>query len=94
MATPSLPPHNKPSVPILQTVGVLALAENAIGSNAYKPMDIIRSRKGTMVEIGNTDAEGRLALADGKSQAATESRPHQGIAVLNPNGSLFFPRQP
>lgn len=46
-------------------VGVLALAENAIGSKAYKPMDIIKSRKGTLVEIGNTDAEGRLALADG-----------------------------
>lgn len=46
-------------------VGVLALAENAIGSKAYKPMDIIKSRKGTLVEVGNTDAEGRLALADG-----------------------------
>ena len=53
------------SIPIHQ-VGVLALAENAIGSKAYKPMDIIQSRKGTMVEIGNTDAEGRLALADGE----------------------------
>ncbi len=51
--------------PFISPVGVLALAENAIGSKAYKPMDIIQSRKGTMVEIGNTDAEGRLALADG-----------------------------
>lgn len=46
---------------------MLALAENAIGSKAYKPMDIIRSRKGITVEVGNTDAEGRLALADGET---------------------------
>ena len=46
-------------------VGILTLAENAIGSKAYKPMDIIKSRKGTTIEVGNTDAEGRLALADG-----------------------------
>lgn len=32
--------------------------------NAYRPMDIITSRKGLTVEIGNTDAEGRLVLAD------------------------------
>ncbi len=44
---------------------VLALAENAIGSRAYKPHAIITSHKGVTVEIGNTDAEGRLALADG-----------------------------
>lgn len=42
----------------------LALAENAIGSKAYKPSDILTSLKGYTVEIGNTDAEGRLCLAD------------------------------
>jgi len=45
-------------------VFVVGLAENAIDANAYKPMDIIKSRKGYTVEIGNTDAEGRLVLAD------------------------------
>jgi len=39
-------------------------AENAIGSGAYKPSDIIKSMKGLYVSIGNTDAEGRLVLAD------------------------------
>mmetsp|Transcript_40686 Transcript_40686/g.29316 ORF Transcript_40686/g.29316 Transcript_40686/m.29316 type:complete len:136 (+) Transcript_40686:855-1262(+) len=39
-------------------------AENAIGKHAYKPGDIIKSMKGLTVEIGNTDAEGRLVLAD------------------------------
>jgi len=45
-------------------VFVVGLAENAIDANAFKPMDIIKSRKGLTVEIGNTDAEGRLVLAD------------------------------
>ena len=35
-----------------------------MSSNSYRPLDIIRSRKGITVEIGNTDAEGRLVLAD------------------------------
>lgn len=42
----------------------MAFAENAIGSNAYKPGDIVKSLKGLTVEVGNTDAEGRLVLAD------------------------------
>jgi leucyl aminopeptidase len=39
-------------------------AENAIGSGAYKPGDIIKGRNGLAVEVGNTDAEGRLVLGD------------------------------
>jgi leucyl aminopeptidase len=42
----------------------LGLAENAIGNASYKPADIIKSHKGLTVEIKNTDAEGRLVLAD------------------------------
>lgn len=42
----------------------LALAENAIGSRAFRPGDIVVSRSGVSVEIDNTDAEGRLVLAD------------------------------
>ena len=42
----------------------IPLAENFLGCNAYRPSDIITSRKGLTVEIGNTDAEGRLILAD------------------------------
>jgi len=45
-------------------VFVMAFAENAIGKHAYKPGDIIKSLKGLTVEVGNTDAEGRLVLAD------------------------------
>ena len=42
----------------------MAFAENAIGKHAYKPSDVIKSLKGLTVEVGNTDAEGRLVLAD------------------------------
>ncbi len=43
---------------------LLPTVENAIGAGAFRPGDILRSRKGLTVEIGNTDAEGRLILAD------------------------------
>jgi len=43
--------------------------ENAIGSDAYRPGDVLTSRKGLTVEIGNTDAEGRLILADALAEA-------------------------
>lgn len=51
---------------------LLCLAENAIGPAAYKPDDILVMHSGKTVEINNTDAEGRLLLADGCSYAARE----------------------
>ena len=43
---------------------LIPAAENAIGGNAFRPQDILQSRKGLSVEVNNTDAEGRLVLAD------------------------------
>ena len=43
---------------------LLPIVENSVASNAFRPGDVITSRKGISVEIGNTDAEGRLILAD------------------------------
>jgi leucyl aminopeptidase len=43
---------------------LIPAVENAIAGGAFRPRDVYRSRKGTTVEIGNTDAEGRLILAD------------------------------
>jgi len=51
---------------------LLPLVENAVAGNAMHPMDIIRTRKGLTVEIGNTDAEGRLILCDALAEASTE----------------------
>jgi leucyl aminopeptidase len=46
--------------------------ENAIAGNAYRPGDVLRTRKGISVEVGNTDAEGRLVLADALAAADAE----------------------
>jgi leucyl aminopeptidase len=46
--------------------------DNAVAGNAMRPLDVIRSRKGITVEIGNTDAEGRLILADALALASEE----------------------
>ncbi len=43
---------------------LIPAVENSIDGNAYRPSDILQSRKGITVEVGNTDAEGRLVLAD------------------------------
>ncbi len=43
---------------------LIPAVENAVAGNAFRPLDIFTSRKGITVEIGNTDAEGRLVLAD------------------------------
>ena len=43
---------------------IVAAVENAISGNAFRPGDVLQSRKGLTVEIGNTDAEGRLILGD------------------------------
>ncbi len=46
--------------------------ENAIAGNAYRPSDIIRTRNGTTIEIGNTDAEGRVVLSDALTLAGEQ----------------------
>jgi leucyl aminopeptidase len=51
---------------------LVPIVENAIAGNAFRASDIIRSRQGLTVEIGNTDAEGRLILADALALAGEE----------------------
>jgi leucyl aminopeptidase len=51
---------------------LIPAVENAVGGSAFRPGDIFRSRKGLTVEIGNTDAEGRLVLADALADADAE----------------------
>jgi leucyl aminopeptidase len=48
---------------------LIPAVENAVAGNAFRPLDIFTSRKGPTVEIGNTDAEGRLILADALAYA-------------------------
>lgn len=51
---------------------LIPAVENAVSGNAYRPLDVLRTRKGLSVEIGNTDAEGRLVLADALAEADRE----------------------
>ncbi len=51
---------------------LIPAVENAVAGNAFRPLDIFKSRKGVTVEIGNTDAEGRLILADALALADEE----------------------
>ena len=51
---------------------LIPAVENAISGPAFRPLDVVRSRKGLHVEVGNTDAEGRLILADALALADDE----------------------
>ena len=53
---------------------LVAAAENAISADAFRPGDVLKSRQGLTVEIGNTDAEGRLVLGDALTRAS-EGKP-------------------
>lgn len=64
-----------------------ALAENAISGNAFRPGDILKSRNGKTVEIHNTDAEGRLVMADSLA-LASESKPKWIIDVATLTGAM------
>ncbi len=48
---------------------LIPAVENSVSGNAYRPLDVIRTRKGLNVEIGNTDAEGRVILCDALAEA-------------------------
>ena len=61
--------------PRRKVVALLCVAENSVSDEACRPDDIIRYRNGVTVEITNTDAEGRLVLADGLIWASEEEKP-------------------
>lgn len=62
--------------PPLHLVCVLALAENAVDARAYRPGDVLHTKQGLTVEITNTDAEGRVVLADALALARTYQPTH------------------
>lgn len=47
--------------------------ENSVSGNAFRPLDVVKTRKGLTIEIGNTDAEGRVILADALAEAVSET---------------------
>jgi leucyl aminopeptidase len=71
-------------------VGVIACTENAIGPKSYKPGDVYRSHAGLTVEIGNTDAEGRLILADALSYVQTKMKPTRIVDLATLTGAIVI----
>ena len=68
---------------------VVAACENAIGSNAYRPGDIIGSMNGKTIEITNTDAEGRLTLADALTYIIRKENVDEVIDAATLTGAIM-----
>ncbi len=73
--------------PRVEVVGYMACVENGVGPAAYHPGDIIVSRKGLTIDINNTDAEGRLILADTIDYAIEHDKPDILIDVATLTGA-------
>lgn len=72
----------------INIVGVVASAENAVDANSYRPGDVIGSYSGKTIEIIDTDAEGRLVLADALSYINKEFQPEYLIDLATLTGSV------
>ena len=71
-------------------VFAFGLAENAIGPFSYKPGDVVKSYSGKTVEIANTDAEGRLVLADAISYVIRNYKPQRLIDIATLTGACVI----
>ncbi len=74
--------------PDIEIHGLIGAAENMPGGNAYRPDDIIRAKNGKTIEIDNTDAEGRVTLADVLSYAS-EIEPDEIIDMATLTGACM-----
>ena len=73
--------------PAVDLHAILCLAENAIGPDAIRPDDVVSMYSGRTVEINNTDAEGRLVLADGVAYAARHLDPKLIVDIATLTGA-------
>ena len=63
-------------------------AENAIGKDCYKPSDILRAMNGLSVEVGNTDAEGRLVMGDTMTYVQRNFKPKKVAYIATLTGAI------
>jgi len=70
--------------------GLIAATENMPSGTAQRPGDVVRAMNGTTVEIGNTDAEGRLTLADALAYAAREIKPDEMVDMATLTGAVVI----
>jgi leucyl aminopeptidase len=84
LATMRALPALKPRV---EVHGLIAATENMPSGTAFRPGDVLRAMNGTTIEIGNTDAEGRLTLADALSYAVQVIKPDEMIDLATLTGA-------
>lgn len=72
----------------VRVVGIVAAAENAVGGNALRPGDVIRHHGGRTSEVTNTDAEGRLVLADALDYAVSDLDADVVVDVATLTGAM------
>jgi len=70
-------------------VAVLCIAENAVGPEATRPDDVLIMRSGRTVEVNNTDAEGRLVLADGLHWVSSRYKPDLAVDLATLTGAAL-----
>ncbi len=73
--------------PPVEVHGLIAATENMPSGSALRPGDVLRAMNGTTIEVGNTDAEGRLTLADALCYAAREIKPDEVIDMATLTGA-------
>eukprot|EP00118_Oscarella_pearsei_P024938 m.307155 g.307155 ORF g.307155 m.307155 type:complete len:528 (+) comp41963_c0_seq1:90-1673(+) len=91
----------------IKVVGYMAMVRNSVGSECYVADEIIKSKAGVRVRVGNTDAEGRMAMADAlyhaKEEAKSAVSPHiltiatltgHAIRAMGPNYSIILDNGP
>jgi leucyl aminopeptidase len=73
--------------PAVEVHGLIAATDNMPSGSATKPGDVLRAMNGKTIEVNNTDAEGRLTLADAIAYARKEIKPHEIVDVATLTGA-------
>src|SRR3990172_2088364 len=72
----------------VHVVGVFAATENMLGLDAYKPGDVVKAYNGKTIEIGNTDAEGRVILSDALAYTEKNVKPDAMVDLATLTGAV------
>jgi len=76
--------------PPIEVHGLVAATENMPSGTAQRPGDVVRAMNGLTIEIGNTDAEGRLTLADALAYAVQQAKPDEMIDLATLTGAVVI----
>lgn len=74
----------------INLIVAVPLVENAVSSNSYRPDDVVMCRNGMSIEIDNTDAEGRLVLADALAYVVDTFKPKEVITIATLTGAIGY----